>query len=40
MELFLGVRNITNKVPPGYTFNALYDLLGRRVNAGITVRFE
>ena len=40
MELFLGVRNVFNKVPPGYTFNPLYDLVGRRVNAGVTVRFE
>lgn len=40
MELFLGVRNVFNKVPPGYTFNPLYDLVGRRVNAGVTIRFE
>ncbi|MGX5913582.1 TonB-dependent receptor domain-containing protein [Aliidiomarina sp. Khilg15.8] len=34
-----GVRNIFDKVPPGYTGNALYDLVGRRVYAGVTYTF-
>ncbi len=40
VELSLILRNAFNKVPPGYTDNALYDLVGRRISAGITVRFE
>ena len=39
VEVFFGIRNAFNKVPPSYTFNALYDLLGRRANATVTVRF-
>lgn len=34
-----GVRNIFDKTPPGYTGNALYDLVGRRVFAGVTYTF-
>ena len=40
VDVYVGLRNAFNKVPPGYTFDPLYDLLGRRLNAGITVRFE
>lgn len=32
-----GVRNLGNKLAPGYTENPIYDLIGRRVFAGITV---
>ncbi|MEW9797066.1 TonB-dependent receptor plug domain-containing protein [Alteromonas sp. CYL-A6] len=39
-EVFLGLRNAFNKVPPGYTFNPLYDLVGRRINANVVVRFN
>ncbi|GBL03974.1 TonB-dependent receptor domain-containing protein [Glaciecola sp. KUL10] len=39
VEVFFGIRNAFNKVPPSYSFNALYDLLGRRANATVTVRF-
>lgn len=34
-----GVRNVFDKVPPGYVSNALYDLVGRRVFAGVNYRF-
>jgi len=37
--LSVGVRNIGNKVPPGYTLNPLYDLLGRRVVANFLYEF-
>ncbi|MDO6569057.1 TonB-dependent receptor [Alteromonas sp. 1_MG-2023] len=40
VDVYVGLRNAFNKIPPGYTFNSLYDLLGRRLNAGVTVRFE
>lgn len=39
LELRLGVRNIGNKVTPGYSFDPLYDLLGRRVVGSATFRF-
>jgi outer membrane receptor protein involved in Fe transport len=39
LELRVGMRNITNKVTPGYSFNPLYDLLGRRVVGSATFRF-
>lgn len=32
-----GVRNLTDKLAPGYTANPIYDLVGRRVFAGINV---
>lgn len=35
----VGVRNLFDKTPPGYTGNALYDLVGRRVFAGVSVKF-
>lgn len=34
-----GIRNVFNELPPGYTFNPLYDLVGRRANVGVNVRF-
>ncbi len=39
-EFNFGIRNIFNKVPPGYTMDPLYDLIGRRVNASLIYRFE
>lgn len=35
----IGVRNITNKVPPGHNLNPIYDLLGRRVVANLLFEF-
>lgn len=35
----IGVRNLFDKTPPGYTTNALYDLIGRRAFAGVNVIF-
>lgn len=40
VDMYVGIRNAFNKLPPGFTFDPLYDLVGRRVNAGITVRFN
>ncbi|GGF83078.1 TonB-dependent receptor plug domain-containing protein [Alteromonas lipolytica] len=40
VEMSVGLRNAFNKIPPGYTFDPLYDLVGRRVNASVVVRFE
>lgn len=40
VEVRFGLRNAFNKVPPGYTFNPNYDLVGRRVNAAVVVRFD
>lgn len=34
-----GVRNVFDKVPPGWVSNPLYDLVGRRVFAGVTYSF-
>lgn len=34
-----GIRNVFNEVPSDNTLDALYDLIGRRANAGIKVRF-
>lgn len=34
-----GIRNIFDKVPPGYTGNALYDLTGRRAFINATYEF-
>ncbi len=34
-----GVRNLTDKLAPGYTANAIYDLVGRRAYAGVSVKF-
>ncbi|WP_448554674.1 TonB-dependent receptor domain-containing protein [Thalassotalea montiporae] len=32
-----GIRNLTDKLAPGYITNALYDLVGRRAYAGINI---
>ncbi len=40
VEVRFGMRNAFNKVPPGFTFNPIYDLVGRRVNAAVVVRFD
>ena len=34
-----GLRNIFDKLPKGWTNNAMYDLVGRRAYAGVTVNF-
>ena len=34
-----GIRNLTDKLAPGYTANAIYDLVGRRAFAGVNVKF-
>lgn len=34
-----GIRNVFDKTPPGYTGNALYDLVGRRFFAGVKYTF-
>ena len=39
LTLNAGMRNIFDKTPPGYVSNALYDLVGRRVFAGVTYNF-
>jgi iron complex outermembrane receptor protein len=39
LELRIGIRNIGNKVTPGYSFDPLYDLLGRRAVGSATFRF-
>ncbi len=33
----VGVRNLTDKTPPGYTANPIYDLVGRRAFASVNV---
>ncbi|WP_395342128.1 TonB-dependent receptor plug domain-containing protein [Ningiella sp. W23] len=42
VQIDAGMRNIFNKVTPGYVIptGELYDLVGRRINATVTVRFE
>ncbi|RUO74433.1 TonB-dependent receptor [Pseudidiomarina sediminum] len=39
LTLDAGVRNVFDKVPPGYVGNALYDLVGRRAFVGVNYRF-
>ncbi|WP_414654136.1 hypothetical protein, partial [Idiomarina sp. UBA3992] len=34
-----GIRNMFDKVPPGYVENALYDLTGRRAYVNFTYSF-
>lgn len=34
-----GIRNVFDKLPPGYTGNPLYDLVGRRAYAGVQYTF-
>ncbi|MBY6224534.1 TonB-dependent receptor plug domain-containing protein [Ferrimonas balearica] len=33
-----GIRNLFDKVPPGYTVNPIYDLVGRRYYVGLNVQ--
>ena len=35
-----GMRNMFNKIPPAYNVDAIYDLVGRRVYAGVKVNFD
>ena len=39
LKLNAGMRNIFDKLPKGWTNNAMYDLVGRRAYAGVTVSF-
>ncbi|HFB64597.1 MAG TPA: TonB-dependent receptor, partial [Aeromonadales bacterium] len=39
ISVFAGIRNFTDKLPPGYTINPIYDSIGRRFFAGATFRF-
>ncbi|GAA0288350.1 TonB-dependent receptor [Psychrosphaera haliotis] len=34
-----GVRNAFDKLPPGYTINPMYDIVGRRIFTGVNVKF-
>jgi iron complex outermembrane receptor protein len=38
-SVFLNMRNVFDKTPPGYTFNPLYDLVGRRITASVRMSF-
>ncbi|MFT4929195.1 MAG: iron complex outermembrane receptor protein [Phenylobacterium sp.] len=40
VQLNAGMRNVFDKVPPGYTDDPSYDLIGRRVFVGMRVRFD
>jgi iron complex outermembrane receptor protein len=40
IQLSLGVRNVFDKIPPGYTSDASYDLIGRRAFVGMKISFE
>ena len=40
IQVSIGLRNMFNKVPSGVTLNPLYDVLGRRIVAGIVYNFE
>ncbi|WP_199610415.1 TonB-dependent receptor domain-containing protein [Flocculibacter collagenilyticus] len=33
----MGIRNVFDKLPPGYVTNAMYDLMGRKVYAGVKI---
>lgn len=39
ISLRAGVRNIFDKLPPGYTSDPIYDLVGRRFYAGVNFAF-
>ncbi|MBR9729150.1 TonB-dependent receptor plug domain-containing protein [Shewanella intestini] len=39
INVYAGVRNIFDALPPGYTVNAQYDLIGRRIFGGLNVTF-
>ena len=34
-----GIRNAFDKLPPGYTINPIYDIVGRRIFTGLNVKF-
>ncbi|GAB2993862.1 TonB-dependent receptor domain-containing protein [Psychrosphaera aestuarii] len=34
-----GMRNVFDKLPPAYTVNAQYDIVGRRIFTGVNVKF-
>ncbi|WP_417348303.1 TonB-dependent receptor domain-containing protein [Ferrimonas sp.] len=38
VQLRAGIRNLFDKLPPGYTVNPIYDLVGRRYYVGVNVR--
>jgi outer membrane receptor protein involved in Fe transport len=39
VQFNVGLRNLFDKVPPGYSEDALYDLVGRRMYANVKVSF-
>ena len=39
LRVYAGLRNVFDKLPVGWTNNPLYDLIGRRAYAGVTVNF-
>lgn len=39
ISVFAGIRNVGNKLPPGWTRSSIYDSIGRRFFAGATFRF-
>jgi outer membrane receptor protein involved in Fe transport len=39
MSVSGGIRNLTDKLAPGYTANAIYDLVGRRAFGAVNVTF-
>jgi outer membrane receptor protein involved in Fe transport len=39
VQFNVGLRNLFDKVPPGYSDDALYDLVGRRMYANVKVSF-
>ena len=39
LKVNAGLRNIFDKLPAGWTNNPMYDLIGRRAYAGVTVNF-
>lgn len=40
VDVYVGLRNVFNKVLFGYMFDLFYDLFGCRLNVGIIVCFE
>ncbi|TQV75647.1 TonB-dependent receptor [Aliikangiella marina] len=39
VSVYAGIRNVGNKLPPGWTRSTIYDSIGRRFFAGATFRF-
>ncbi|GLP96869.1 TonB-dependent receptor domain-containing protein [Paraferrimonas sedimenticola] len=39
VRVYGGFRNLFDKVPPGYTINPIYDVIGRRVFGGVNITF-